>query len=225
MLTVALVDAQLELIPSSITNHVSVVRSARKRGKPAEKMLLDSSLHHSAMQKLPDANRRGRPDIVHVFIMLCLDSILNQMGELRCLVHTVNDQLITVAPETRIPRNYNRFVGLMEQLFEKKSVPEDSPLLTLREPISATDFVEECRCGGNRIVLFSERGREVRLSKYFKELKESSITCLVGGFPHGDFAEELYTLADDVLSIYPTNLKAWTVTAEILVNYKNALLS
>ena len=36
------------------------------------------------------------------------------------IVHTRNNDVITIDPETRIMRNYTRFIGLMEQLFEKQ---------------------------------------------------------------------------------------------------------
>lgn len=51
---------------------------------------------------------------------------------LRVYIHTRNNEIIYVKPETRIPRNYNRFVGLMESLFKNKAVPPELELLKLR---------------------------------------------------------------------------------------------
>jgi rRNA small subunit pseudouridine methyltransferase Nep1 len=125
-----LADAELELIPQEIRFHPVIQRSGKKRRKSPRQMLLESDLHKSALRKLDGGDRRGRPDIVHFFLLLAMDSILNKKRVLRTLIHTRNDQLISVQPETRIPRNYNRFVGLIEDLFQRRAVPPEEPLLT-----------------------------------------------------------------------------------------------
>ncbi|HYT17864.1 MAG TPA: 16S rRNA methyltransferase, partial [Thermoplasmata archaeon] len=112
MLTLVLADSELELVPPSIAGHPAIRTSARKRGRSPTSILLDSSLHHPALKGVPDGERRGRPDLVHGFVLLCLDSIVNQEGRLTTIVHTRHDDVLRFAPQTRIPRNYARFVGL-----------------------------------------------------------------------------------------------------------------
>ncbi|MEM2899891.1 MAG: hypothetical protein QXT63_03795, partial [Thermoplasmata archaeon] len=132
-LVLILADAELELVPESISGHPAVKSSQEKKGKAWNKMLLDASLHHSAMQKLKDGYRRGRPDIAHFFSLLCLDSILNLESKLDTIIHTRNDDVIYLNPKTNLPKNYNRFVGLIESLYEKNVVPnEENPLLQMR---------------------------------------------------------------------------------------------
>ena len=46
-------------------------------------------------------------------LLMLLDSPLNKAGLLQVYVHTAKNVLIEVNPQTRIPRIYSRFCGLM----------------------------------------------------------------------------------------------------------------
>ncbi|MEM3445505.1 MAG: 16S rRNA methyltransferase [Thermoplasmata archaeon] len=221
MLHVLLCDAELELVPEAIASHPSVVVNAKKRGKKTTRVLLDANLHHAAMRELEMGERRGRPDIVHFFLLLALDSILNQKGQLRVYVHTRNNELILVDPLTRLPKNYPRFVGLIESLFNNWVVPsKEMPLLKLMPGYT----FEKCLSyiPKSRVIVFSPKGKLVSLEKYFREIKDEDLLCVIGGFPEGDFLSNVYAYADDVLSISEQTLTVWTVLSEILVNYENA---
>jgi rRNA small subunit pseudouridine methyltransferase Nep1 len=178
-------------------------------------MLLDSSLHHPALRKFPEGGRRGRPDIAHLFILLCLDSVLNAQGGLRTIVHTRNDEIVRFAPETRIPKNYPRFVGLMEDLFEKGAVPADKPLLRLERGVSLRRLLGEF---SSPKWVFREGGEPVNLWQEFGK-PDGDLVAVIGGFPHGDFRSPVTELCDRVVSIHDEPLRAWTVTSEILVAY------
>ena len=78
-----LADSELEPMPREIINERAIINNARMRGKAPEKILLDASHHHPAFGKLPDSERRGRPDLVHYFLMLCIDSDLSAEGRLK----------------------------------------------------------------------------------------------------------------------------------------------
>ena len=45
--------------------------------------------------------------------MTLLDSPLNKAGHLQVYVHTADNVLIEINPQTRIPRTFPRFAGLM----------------------------------------------------------------------------------------------------------------
>ncbi len=216
MLTLVLADAELEPVPLPLQGHPSVRTSAKRRGRSPATVLLDSSLHHPALKKFPEGERRGRPDIVHLFLVLCLDSVLNARGQLRTVVHTRNDDVIQIAPETRIPKNYPRFVGLMEDLFQKGAVPEDKPLLTLERQKPLDRLLSEFP---SPKWVFKEGGEPVNLWTEFAKL-EGDLVAVVGGFPHGDFRSPVSRLSDRVVSIHEEPLRAWTVTSEILVAYR-----
>ncbi len=218
MLTLILADAELESVPLALAGHPAVRTSAKRRGRSPSAILLDSSLHHPALRKFPDGERRGRPDIVHVFVLLCLDSILNQEGRLRTIVHTRNDDVLQFAPETRIPRNYPRFVGLIEDLFAKGRVPDENPLVLLERGVTLGVLLRKC---DGESWAFTETGMPVELSTAIPRLK-GDLVAVVGGFPHGTFRSPVADVCDRLVSIHPQPLKAWTVASELLVAYRGS---
>jgi rRNA small subunit pseudouridine methyltransferase Nep1 len=223
MLTLVLAEAELERIPSEILTHPAVIAYARQRGKAPARLLLDSNYHHAAMGKLPEGRRRGRPDITHLFLLTALESIVNKQGQLTVIIHTRNNDVIQVDPKTRIMRNYERFLGLLEQLFEQQAVPEQShPLLTLQQGVSLRQVIEHAEA--NAVIVFSKQEKSMPLPQYFREMKKQKkrhLLCVVGGFPSGSFQTDLTALTTECLSLYPDMLPAWTVASEILVNYEN----
>jgi len=223
MLTLVLAEAELELMPVELSRHPAVIAHARQRRKQPTQILLDSNYHHAAMNNLPEGRRRGRPDITHLFLLTALESIVNKQGQLNVIVHTREDMVITVSPETRIMRNYERFLGLMEKLFEKHVVPDEKqPLLSLRQNIPLKLVIEQAQA--DVVITFSKDGTSVVLPDYFKELKKQKkrhVLCIIGGFPSGMFHTDMKTIPTDVFSLYSDMLPAWTVASEILVNYGN----
>ncbi len=217
MISMLLADSELELVPKEIVGYPAVRLNAKKRNKSPAKSLLDASLHHSAMKVLPMGYRRGRPDIVHIFLLVALESVLNKMGQLRVYIHTRNDELITINPATRIPKNYPRFVGLMETLFETLKVPEEEPLITLHKDSDIEACLENIP--HKKVVVLSTKGRPVKLSQHIKDCDDALF--ILGGFPKGDFLSDVFSRADEVVSIYEESLPVWTVASEIVVNYEN----
>ncbi len=220
MLNLLLTDSEIELVPKAISNHPAVRINAAKRKKPASQIMLDSTLHHSAMRPLSEADRRGRPDIVHFFLLLALESALNKRGLLRAFVHTRNDELMVVDPSTRLPKNYPRFIGLMETLFIDGCVPTSGKvLLKLEGGYSFKRCINEI--SHSKVIILSERGKREKLDMHFKGKED--VLCVIGGFSRGDFRSDVYSLADEVVSIFDEPLTAWTVTSELIVNYENAV--
>jgi len=215
MLHLVIADAELETVPEEIADHPSVVNYARRKKKRPTEILLDSSYHHSALKKLRDGDRRGRPDIVHISLLNALESIANKEGLIRVYVHTRNDEVIHIKPETRLPRNYNRFVGLMESLFREKEVPKGVGLLRL-EKKSLPELVDEI---GTENVFVMHEGGEVVPPREFGRLLSSldEAVVVVGGFPHGDFLSDVPWKK---VSLYKSSLMAWIVINEVLVNFE-----
>jgi rRNA small subunit pseudouridine methyltransferase Nep1 len=223
MLTLVLAEAEIELMPTELCRHPSVLAHARQRGKPPSQILLDSNYHHAAMTNLPEGRRRGRPDITHLFLLTALESIVNKQSQLKVLVHTRNDIVISIDPKTRIMRNYERFLGLMEQLFEKQVVPDKKqPLLSLQQNVTLKQILEQEQA--DVVIALLKDGASVVLQDYFmkfKKQKKHHSLCIIGGFPSGVFHTDVKSIATDVISLFPEMLPAWTVASEILVNYGN----
>jgi rRNA small subunit pseudouridine methyltransferase Nep1 len=217
MLTLLLADAELERVPPKLTGHAQVVQSARQAGVSASKMLLDSSLHYAALRQAPEGERRGRPDLVHFFLLTALESIPNKDGALRVLVHTRNDELIRIEPNTRLIRNYGRFCGLMQQLFENHSVGQPEPLLTLEPKRSLASILDEV--GPDRLIVLHPEGTPGLPREVFKPTDaQENIVCIIGGFPSGGYRSPLPPDAER-RSIHAEALTVWTVAAELLAHY------
>lgn len=213
-ITLILAEAGLELVPRNLRSHPSVVSNAHKQGRDPARVLLDSSFHHRAMRGLSDAERRGRPDIVHFCALLAQGSRLNAAGRLKLLIHTCNDVVISVKSETRLPRVYDRFKGLVEQVLVEGAVPKEERFLFVEEG-GLKDAVE--RGGFKRVLLLTPSGKRTTLAKLFPaKAKLDGTAVLIGGFAHGDFKEATRKLATQTASIADEPLEAWSVEGEVL---------
>jgi rRNA small subunit pseudouridine methyltransferase Nep1 len=223
VLNLILAESALETVPKQLWHYSAVRKFAEKRGKNPAFLLLDRSYHHTAMKQLVQSEKRGRPDIVHFSLLEALGSPLSIEGLLQVYVHTIVNNTILVNKETRLPRNYNRFVGLMEQLFELKQIPpKDSPLLTLTENTSLSQLMEKIE--PDYIVAFSRKGTPRTLEKTMHELAaKNNPVAIIGGFPHGTFSESIIKLADEVVAIDREMLETWTVTARVIYEYEKQI--
>jgi len=174
------------------------------------------------MKSLKESEKRGRPDIVHFALLEALGSPLNKEGLLQVYVHTVNDYVITVNPEARLPRNYNRFVGLMEQLFESGRVPSTGQTLLKLEHETLPKLLHEIK--SDYVVAFSRKGSPETLKEAVsKLLHKKRPAVIIGGFPHGNFSETTIRLASEVASIDPGMLETWTLTSRVIYEYECAV--
>lgn len=217
-LWVVLAESELEPVPDSILNHPAVRARAKSRGKRASRTLLDSSYHHHAMRGLEGADRRGRPDIVHQSLLLAQDAPLNRQGRLRLLVHTRDDIVIHVDPEMRPPRNYERFVGLVEQLLREGKVGEGRALMST-EPLTLVALLE--RLGAWNVALVEDGERADPVELLGRHL-DRDVAAVVGAFPHGDLRGGT-PWAHARLSLGGEQLTAPTVVARVVYAYERAL--
>jgi len=216
-------EASLELVPRELWGHPSVYKAAHKRGKRPGETLLDRTLHHQAMKKLPEGLRRGRPDVVHVELLEALESPLNKKGLLGIYVHTYNDYVIYINPDTRIPRNYNRFVGLMEQLLVLGQVPPPpaKPLMHI-EPMSLGRLLAQI--GACKAIAISDSGEPASFREVAREIAESPCTAiLVKGFPHSDFDAKILSLVNKAYSPKIKRLEPWIHLSYLLAHLADIL--
>ena len=220
MLHLILADSELETVPPEIAKHKTIQWQARRRGRRATELVLNSSLHHVAMRRLPDRERRGRPDIVHRCSLLALDTPLNREGLLRYHIHTRGDRVVEVDPKVNLPRAEHRFAGLLEQLYLTGATPPEEPLLRL-ESSTLADLVERIR--PKRTIAFSDRGEPKPIEDAYGELSLDDDACIIiGGFPRGDFRSDVDGLADELVCIDPDLLRAPTVLARAIYAYERA---
>jgi rRNA small subunit pseudouridine methyltransferase Nep1 len=222
LLVFVLAEAALETVPEELWSHSAVRRHSKRQRKNPQRLLLDRTLHHSAMRRLDDNLKRGRPDITHFALLEALGSPLNREGLLQTYVHTNKDYVITVNPSTRLPKNYNRFVGLMEQLFQQRKVPaEGEPLLKL-EHKTLPQLLTETKT--DYIIAFSRKGKPKTFQDAVSSLQtKQKPTVIVGGFPHGQFSETTTKLANEIVCVDAEMLEAWTMTSRAIYEYEQTL--
>jgi rRNA small subunit pseudouridine methyltransferase Nep1 len=223
MLNLVFVEAALEPVPPGIIGHPSVRRNAKRRKKPPGETLLNRSLHHSVMDRLPDGHKRGRPDIANICLLEALGSPLNREGRLSTWIHTFGGYSIEVSPEARLPRDCNRFNSLVEQLFVHDVVPPGSekPLMKLaQQKLEAL----KAEIAPSLTVALTSHGEQSDLETMASRLAaEEAPAVFIGAFPHGSMADETLALADEAISIHPEPLETWVVTSRLIYEYEKAL--
>lgn len=219
-----LADAEIEQVPESMVDHPQVTAPAQRKGVDPSRMLLDSSMHHNAVRDagIDEPRRRGRPDLAHLFLVTVLDSTLNLEGGLRTIIHTRGHEQIEVAPETRIPRTYERFKGLIEGLLEdgQAGPPDREPLLdlTARKPLPA--ILKDL--DPDHVVALDPAGEDVEPTDELPRLagEHDDVVVVLGGFPRGEYASPVENLADERWSIHDERLSVWIAASEITVPWR-----
>jgi len=215
-------ESALEIVPRGIASHPSVKKWAERRGKEPDKVLLDISFHYAAMRELKSWDRRGRPDIVFMTLLNVLGSPLNIDGKLQVYVHTINDFVITLDPEIKLPRNYLRFIGLVEQLFEIGKVPPTGKWLMKLEKKDLRTLLGELK--PSKTIFFTEEGKKTKAERLGDLItREDNPAVVVGGFQKGEFNKENLKLADAVISLYKRTLDVWVVASIIVHEVGRAL--
>lgn len=120
MISLVIAESALEIVPTELYGHPAVRSHARRtRSGKRPYMLLDNSWHYAAMKGMPDAERRGRPDLVHLALVTATSAPLYRIRRaLEVYVHTADGCVISLGPGVRIPKSYHRFAGLIETLYE-----------------------------------------------------------------------------------------------------------
>jgi len=163
--------------------------------------LLNSEDHVGFLKKKGRDPADYRPDITHQSLLMLLDSPLNRAGFLQVFVHTAAGVLIEVNPQTRIPRTFKRFAGLMVQLLHKFSIrASDGPMKLLRvikNPV--TDHLPP------NCIKYGTSFSSTHLCKPNDLIDgENSVVVVIGAMAHGkvevDYTEKVVALSGYPLS-------------------------
>ncbi len=218
-----LAESALELVPHEVWKHPSVVKHASSKGKKVGEILLDRSYHHSAMLKLRDADKRGRPDIAHFSLLEATSSPLYMRGLMEIYVHTIADEVIKLGKYVRLPKSYFRFEGLMEKLFKERKIssPNNETLLEMEER-SFKELISEIK--PSITIGLSRLGDKNDFEGVSKELsKYDRPAFVVGGFPRGHFSQSIASSFDKLYSCHELPLEAHVVIARIVYEFEKQL--
>lgn len=217
-ITILLAEASLETFPEELLKDVKVRQYFSKLKKTPNEVMLDVSYHSNFIKNLPDAQKRGRPDIVHFALLSCCGSILAREQRLRVIIHTNQDKIIMLDPEIRLPKNIDRFNGLILQLFDEKTIPpgSDEPLMSIRES-TLPKLIEELRNEHDLIIEFSVKGEHLSSSEYSRQIYEAVNPLLIfGAYPHGELHLIPKELIDRKIAVYQEGLDLFAVISQIL---------
>uniref|UniRef100_A0A182JSC5 18S rRNA (pseudouridine-N1)-methyltransferase n=1 Tax=Anopheles christyi TaxID=43041 RepID=A0A182JSC5_9DIPT len=162
--------------------------------------LLNCDDHINILRKNKRDPGSCRPDITHQSLLMLMDSPLNRAGLLQVFVKTEKNVLIEIDPQTRIPRTFKRFAGLMVQLLHKFSVKAaDSDKKLMR--IVKNPITNHLPVGCKKIAM-SFSANQVKNAKELVPANNEPITLVVGAFAHGNLNLD-YTEGDTSISNYP----------------------
>ncbi|MFW9867891.1 MAG: 16S rRNA methyltransferase [Candidatus Thorarchaeota archaeon] len=216
-LIIIFVECGIELIPKEIRNHSAVRKNLSPRIYSSQ--LLDNALHHTAMKRLTNLEKRGRPDIVHLCLLNALGSPLNKTRNLEIFIHTIKNKIFKFNPEIRIARNYNRFKGLMAKLLIDKNITINGTQLISEFEGDLKDLIN--LFNNPEVYLLSSRGKSItKFKDIFTEDLSKNIIIIIGGFQKSSFSKNILMLSKNIGSISQFPLDAWIVTNKIITYYE-----
>lgn len=180
-------------------------------------ILLDRSIHHHAMLKLPDDSKRGRPDLVHLTLLSITSTPHYLSGQVKVYIHTREDIVLELREGTRPPKSYARFRDLVQKLLSEK--PE-SGLISVY-PASILGLLK--RIGADLTIGLSTQGKMTSFEELVSELsKKRNPAVLIGGFPKGHLTAETVASLDGMVRVHPDSLDAHVVAARLVYELERA---
>lgn len=175
------------------------------------------------MKKLPYSWKRGRPDIVHFALMEALSTPLFMNRMLRVYVHTINDKIITIADNLRIPKSYFRFERLMASLFRDNLIKSNEGTILMEiSDGTFSDLIDIIK--PDMVIGLSTVGVQSKVQKVAENAQSVDHPSLVvGGFAKGHFSENVSRSLGPTYSISNITLEAHVVIARILYECEKLL--
>ena len=220
MFTIILTESSLELIPKQLHNHPSVISYSKKFKKIPSSTLLDNSWHFSAMKGLENEIKRGRPDIIHLTLLSICTSPAFYENKINVFVHTINNEVISINNNTRLPKSYHRFQGLMEKLFLTKKIESEDEILMQMESSSLSQLISKIKT--TQIIGLTTNGQKNTIEKLIEQIEENSC-ILIGGFQKGHFSEETQKIIERSFSINDSSLEAHLVASRLVYEYEKTI--
>ncbi len=225
-----LADSSLELIPRPLHNDPIIKKYALRKRKPPSELILDATYHYKPINKsdLPDKHKRGRPDIVHRALLTILDSQLAVDFNVDIYVHTIDNKLIWINPNARLPRHYARFIGLMETLLTKKEIIDKKTRTALLKIIPM--HLREIIVAYDKYIVigFSRLGKLVPdldlfttdiVRKALRDKKKALIN-VIGCFPSGHFSNTVRDIIDVLVAISTRSLTTSYTLCKVINSYE-----
>lgn len=220
MLSLVIVESALELVPQEIQNHPSVISHSKKLEKNPTEIFLDNSWHFAAMKAIENEHKRGRPDIIHLCLLEACTIPLYFENKIKVFVHTIDDKVILIGENVRIPKSYHRFEGLIEKLYKEKTIENNGKNLLELKQMSFSELLDYIK--PKKTVGFSREGKFKSFQTIASEFDND--TCIViGGFQKGHFSESTRKRINQLYGVDKKSLEAHVVVGRILYEYEKTI--
>jgi len=221
LLSLILVESALELVPKELQNHNSVLAYSKRANKKPSEVILDVSWHFAAMKGIKNEIKRGRPDLVHFCLLEACSIPLYFENKLRIYIHTIDDKVIFLGENVRLPKSYHRFVGLIEKLYSTGIIEEGGKKLLEIKKMDFGKLIDAI--APKEIIGLSVKGAASSYEKLAKTISKDS--CIViGGFAKGHFSDQIVKKINNLVSVDKTPLEAHVIISRVLYEYEKELL-
>ncbi|HYZ96250.1 MAG TPA: ribosome biogenesis protein, partial [Nitrososphaeraceae archaeon] len=167
----------------------------------------------------------------------CLMSILSTPLFLKNLVnvyvHTIDNKIIFIGKQIRIPKSFRRFEGLMIKLFQEKeikgNVKDDNRyryLLKIEKNMTFDNLLNKI-IQPDKVIGFSSTGILKDLKTIVNEnieIDNKKLAFIIGGFPNGQFSQNIRERFHMTYAITNEQLEAHVVISRLVYECENRLL-
>lgn len=218
-------EAALEIIPIELTKHKSILNHAKKLNRSPSEIFLDTSYHHAAMlnSNLKYWWKRGRPDIIHFDLLEANSTPLFLKGKLSIYVSTIDNKLLILKKNLRLPKSYVRFEGLMRNIYGNRNNSKSHSLIELRDDIEF-DYLIKKIIRPDVVIGLSTKGKFRKLADLISGhvVDQSNHYCfVVGGFQKGSFSEKTTSTFDYLYRINNYHLESHVVISRLIYECEN----
>ena len=221
MLSLVIAESALELVPKELQRHNSVIASARRFNKKPSEVLLDISWHFAAMKGIKNEIKRGRPDLVHFSLLEACSIPLYFENKLNVFVHTIDDKVISLGQNVRLPKSYHRFIGLVEKLYATGRIEENNNTLLEIKEMNFGNLIK--KINPKQTIALSSKGIKSSYQKVAEEINDN--TCLiVGGFSKGQFSDRNKDYFNKIVLVDKNPLEAHIIISRVLYEYEKRII-
>ena len=221
MLSLILAESALELVPKELQSHNSVLAHSRRVNKKPSEIILDVSWHFAAMKGIKNEIKRGRPDLIHFCLLEACSIPLYFENKIRIYVHTIDDRVIFLGENVRLPKSYHRFVGLIEKLYSTGIIEEGGKKLLEIKKMDFCKLID--KIAPKKIIGLSEKGASSSYEKLAKTISKDSC-IVVGAFSKGHFSDQIVKKINNLVSVDKNPLEAHVIISRVLYEYEKELL-
>lgn len=179
--------------------------------------LLNVDEHAGILRKYNRDFSSSRPDITHQCLLMLLDSPLNRAGLLQVFIRTAQNVLIEINPQTRIPRTFPRFAGLMVQLLHKFSIKASDSSIKLMKVIK-NPVTDHLPVGCRKVLMSYGAEKVIKAADLVPEDPNEPICLVIGAIAKGaidvDYTEDSACIGNYPLSAALTCAKVTSAFEE-----------